>query len=274
MDADPTSDPSCDPTREPGAAGHDELVLTGERTLPGIADERYWFVRHEVAYLAVAADLVRPGDRVLDAGCGEGYGLALLADAGASRVVGVDLDPLTVAHARRRYAEADPRIEVHVAEFGALPLEPASVDVTVSLQVIEHVWDVPGYLAVLAQVTRPGGRGAIATPNRLTFTPDSDTPVNPFHVTEFAPDELVAALEAAGLAVERLLGLHHTGEVARLEAAHGLDLPRLLGEVAPDDWPAHVRAQVHATSTSDFHLHERGLTDSLDLLALCRVPAP
>jgi REP element-mobilizing transposase RayT len=43
------------------------LSLTGERTLPG---EPYWFARHEVAYRWVA-DQIRPGSRVLDAGCGE-----------------------------------------------------------------------------------------------------------------------------------------------------------------------------------------------------------
>ena len=56
------------------------LVLTGERTLPGIPDENYWFQRHVVAYRLAAA--AAGGRVVLDAGCGEGYGLAMLADGG------------------------------------------------------------------------------------------------------------------------------------------------------------------------------------------------
>src|SRR5437588_640307 len=82
------------------------LALTGERTLPGIPEENYWFRRHEVAYLA-AADLVReigPTARVLDAGCGEGYGAALMARV-AGQVVGVDRDHDVVGHARRIYPE-------------------------------------------------------------------------------------------------------------------------------------------------------------------------
>ena len=62
-----------------------ELPLTGERTIPGLDIENYWFRRHEVAYEWViesfSDDLA--GQLVLDAGCGEGYGTALLAQAGA-----------------------------------------------------------------------------------------------------------------------------------------------------------------------------------------------
>ncbi len=64
------------------------LTLTGERTLPGIWQENYWLRLHEAAY-----DVFAPmcaGARVLEAGCGEGYGAARLAAAGARTVVGVD----------------------------------------------------------------------------------------------------------------------------------------------------------------------------------------
>ena len=61
------------------------LPLTGERTAPGVPEENYWFQRHVVAYHR-AAELVR-GLRVLDAGCGEGYGTDLLADTASSRSV-------------------------------------------------------------------------------------------------------------------------------------------------------------------------------------------
>lgn len=273
---------SADDTPDPTPHG---LTLTGERTLPGIPDERYWFVRHEVAYRRVAArldELDEPrgpaagptsGITVLDAGCGEGYGLALLAAAGAGRVIGADLDPASVAHARARYADTDPRIEVAACELSSLPLAAGEVDLTVSFQVIEHVWDVPGYLASLRRVTRADGLVAIATPNRLTFTPDSDVPVNPFHVTEFAPDELVTALRTAGLDVERLSGLHHTGALAAFEATHGVSLPRHLGATDAASWSPAVRERVHATAATDFVWRDDALGSSLDLLAVCRVAA-
>jgi SAM-dependent methyltransferase len=250
------------------------LVLTGERTRPGIADERYWFARHEVAYLAVA-DLIREHQArvVLDAGCGEGYGLPLLRAAGATRVVGVDLDAPTVAHARATYGTADPHIEVVEAELSSLPLADDEVDLTVSLQVIEHLWDVPAYLASLRRVTRPGGLLAIATPNRLTFTPDSDTPVNPFHVREFTADELVRVLTDADLEVETVLGVHHGARLQAAERRLARPLPVLLGDLPPDAWDDELRAVVHATTAADLEVHDDDLDASLDLLAVAHVPA-
>ena len=258
--------------RSAGAAH--PLPLTGERTLPGIADERYWFLRHVIAYRAageVVAAHTFPG--VLDAGCGEGYGLALLADAGAGHVLGVDLDGPTVSHARQRYAATDHRIEVAVAELREVPLPDDSIEVAVSFQVIEHLHDIPGFLAELRRVTRPGGQVLLATPNRLTFTPDSDTPVNPFHTVEFTATELTTLLERAGLTVERMLGVHHAGRLREVELERGLSLPRLLGATTPQAWPEWLTTVVHATEETDFRVGADDLAVSLDLLAMCREPA-
>lgn len=71
------------------------LPLTGERTVPGLPEENYWFRRHEVVYQYCAP--MCAGQDVLEAGCGEGYGAALLAFT-ARRVVAVDYDAATVAH--------------------------------------------------------------------------------------------------------------------------------------------------------------------------------
>ncbi len=81
------------------------LELTGERTVPGIAHENYWFRRHEAAYL----DLVRHcvGAVVLEAGCGEGYGAALIAGH-AARVVALDYDELTAAQITSRLSGLSP----------------------------------------------------------------------------------------------------------------------------------------------------------------------
>jgi SAM-dependent methyltransferase len=102
------SDPTVPPTAH-SPAPSPALELTGERTLPGIPDETYWFERHVVAY-ELAGEMVRSREPrvVLDAGCGEGYGLKMLADAGAARVVGVDLEPPVVDHVRSTYAANDP----------------------------------------------------------------------------------------------------------------------------------------------------------------------
>ena len=73
------------------------LHLTGERTVPGIAEENYWFRRHEAAYTALlphCADAT-----VLEAGCGEGYGAGLLATT-ARRVLALDYDVPTTEFER------------------------------------------------------------------------------------------------------------------------------------------------------------------------------
>jgi SAM-dependent methyltransferase len=261
------SDPTSSASPTPG------LILTGERTLPGIPDETYWYERHVVAY-ELAAELVREQGApvVLDAGCGEGYGLQVLAEAGAARVVGVDLEAPVVTHIEATYAAADPRIEAHVAELLAIPLADDEVDLTVSFQVIEHLHDIPGYLRSLRRVTRSGGSVVIATPNRLTFTPGGDVPVNPFHTREFTADELRDELTAAGLEVTDLLGVHPGPELRRIEQEAGRPFTDLLTESPPEGWPSWLREVVHQVEASWFRTSADDLDASLDLLAVCRVP--
>ena len=248
------------------------LALTGERTLPGIPDENYWFQRHVVAYRLAAA--AAGGRVVLDAGCGEGYGLDMLARAGATRVIGADLEPAVVDHAARAYARPGGPVEVHVCELMSLPLDDDVVDLTVSFQVIEHLHDIPGYLRSLARVTRPGGQVWIATPNRLTFTPGSDIPVNPFHTREFTAAELRDELEDAGLSVGTVLGVHHGRLLRGVELVTRTTVPDLLvGDGAgAAEWPRWVRALVHRVRPDHFDVHDRDLDASLDLLAIARVP--
>lgn len=264
----PPRDP-IDPNRTSSSRGAG-LPLTGERTVPGVPDETYWFERHVVAYRFAATRVA--GCRVLDAGCGEGYGLALLRDAGAAHVTGADLDPMTVDHARRAYGGDG--IDVVECELMDLPLAEDAIDVTVSFQVIEHVHDVPGYLASLRRVTRPGGTVLLATPNRLTFTPGSDVPVNPFHVREFTAAELVAELHAAGFAVDGTLGVHHGPRIRSWEAELGEPFTARMTTEAPETWPEDYRQRVHAVTADDFTVSADDLGGSLDLLAVARVPRP
>ena len=112
---------------------------------------------------------------------------------------------------------------------------------------------------------------AIATPNRLTFTPGSDVPRNPFHTREFTAAELADEVTAAGLDVERMLGVHHGRRLRRVEADAGAAVPDLLAS-PPHGWPEWLRETVHAVAPDWFEVHERDLDASLDLVAVCTVP--
>src|SRR5215211_2158441 len=79
------------------------LSLTGERTLPDVPAENYWFQRHLVVYEWIAARV--GGLRVVDLACGEGYGAAVLGRT-AARVTGVDANPEAYEHARLKYTSA------------------------------------------------------------------------------------------------------------------------------------------------------------------------
>ncbi|WP_073455825.1 class I SAM-dependent methyltransferase [Pseudonocardia thermophila] len=245
----------------PSAEHVADLPLTGERTIPGIPEENYWFRRHQVVYRALVPacrDLV-----VLEAGCGEGYGADLLAGV-ARRVLAVDYDALTVAHVRTRY----PRLDVLRANLVALPLAAGAVDAVVSLQVIEHLWEQERFLRECFRALAPGGRLMVSTPNRITFSPGRDTPLNPFHTRELAPAELAELVAGAGFAHIELRGLHHGPRLRALDAAHGGSIIDAQVRVALGDgtWPPRLLADVAAVTCADFELTTGDLEASLDLL--------
>jgi SAM-dependent methyltransferase len=247
-----------------------DLPLTGERTVPGLAEENYWFRRHEVVYQRLAA---RCADRdVLEAGCGEGYGADLIAGV-ATRVIGLDYDEQTVAHVRARY----PRIDMRHGNLADLPLRDAEVDVVVNFQVIEHLWDQGQFVAECLRVLRPGGVLLMSTPNRITFSPGRDTPLNPFHTRELNAAELTELLTDAGFAVEAMLGVFHGPRLVELDERHGGSIidAQIERAVAGAAWPADLLADVAALTTDDFELvdaTQRNIDESLDLVAIAVRP--
>ncbi|HEV7207260.1 MAG TPA: class I SAM-dependent methyltransferase [Mycobacteriales bacterium] len=240
------------------------LVLTGERTLPGIADENYWFRRHEAAYRALTAWVA--GAQVLEAGCGEGYGADLLARSGAGVVTGLDYDPATVAHAAATY----PNVAFLRGDLQRMPFAAGSFEVVVHLQTIEHLHDQPGFLAGCAHILRPAGTLAISTPNRLTFSPGRSSPLNPFHTRELSAAELTELL-LPGFEPTRLLGVHHGPRLNRLQRRVG---PLIAGQQQgpPESWPEALRSAVYRVRANDFVIREDcarwPLAASLDLLAI------
>lgn len=264
------------------------LPLTGERTVPGVPEELYWFLRHEVVYhwigglLAgvllqpedagggdIRANVVGPTDavgpafvlgssksvgleglRILDAGCGEGYGADWFAGLGAD-VVALDYDEAAIAHVEAAY----PRVTAVRGNLNALPLPDASTDAVVSLQVIEHIWNLGEFLAECRRVLRPGGVIVVSTPNRPVFSPGlrrGEKPVNPFHVEEFDAEQVEAMLRHTGFGSVYVYGLHHAGAIDAWEAAHGSVVAAHVRAVTSGQWQPELLDLLPQLTAADF----------------------
>jgi 2-polyprenyl-3-methyl-5-hydroxy-6-metoxy-1,4-benzoquinol methylase len=162
-----------------------ETSAIPERAAPEEMSEHLMESEHRGRYLW-AADLAA-GLEVIDAGCGTGYGSEILAAAGASRVVGVDISQEAIDYARSSSSQA--ASEFHVGGLHELPFADATFDMAVCFEVIEHVEEQQRAIGELRRVLKPSGVLAISSPNRDVYPPG-----NPHHLHEFVPDELEQAL--------------------------------------------------------------------------------
>jgi SAM-dependent methyltransferase len=249
------------------------LPLTGERTLPGVPGEEYWFARHEAVYRWIAdslADRLRDAV-VVEAGSGEGYGAALLRDAGARVVVSLEYDEAAVRHARSTYSA----VGTTRANLASMPLAPASADVLVCLQVVEHLWDLPGFLRDCAAALRPGGVAVVSTPNRPVFSPGlarGARPTNPFHVEEFDDEQLRDLLTAAGFTDVVVRGLTHGRRITEWERTTGVGL--VTAQVSAVTGRGHVPSGL-AECVASVTVHDFVLGDAdgaQDLVAVAVAP--
>ena len=133
-----------------------------------------------------ASKYVRPGDVVLDAACGLGYGSHVLySNTFAKRVIGVDLSTYAVEYASLMYGCADVSfIESNVENLSAL--EDNSVDLITSFETLEHVHDPKKLLAEFSRVLRPTGRLIISVPNLWVDETGQDPNPWHFHVYDWA----------------------------------------------------------------------------------------
>lgn len=161
--------------------------FTGERVIPGEVDID--LLNEHVARYAFAARLAR-GKRVLDAGCGAGYGAARLT-ACARQVVAIDIAPEAVEGACRQYGFA--RLQFLRGDCRDLPFQSGSFDLVVAFEVIEHLQEWERLLAEARRVLAPCGEMIISTPNRLYYSESRPGP-NPFHVHEFDYEEFCSQL--------------------------------------------------------------------------------
>ena len=204
--------------------------------------------RHRAHAKLLAA--VGTGKRVLDVGCSSGYLARPLSDRG-NTIVGLELDP----DAARQAEAVCERVLVGDVETMELPLEPASFDVVLCGDVVEHLRDPVATLARLRPFLRPGGCIVLSTPNVANWTIRLALLVGRWRYTErgildrshthlFTRRTLGEALEQAGYEVDRIdFSVPVPGGSDLLDGA-----ARLVGRLRPSLFAYQFVAVAHTSS--------------------------
>jgi SAM-dependent methyltransferase len=205
------------------------------------------------------------GERVLDAGCGVGYGAAYLAEQ-AREVVGVDRSEEAIAYALRRYAR--PNLSFEVGDVLDLRHADASFDAVCSFETIEHLTDPGRLVAEAARVLRPGGVFVCSTPNA---NQTESEPENPFHELELSADDFDRLLRAEFAHVElygqvRLQTRRHR-VVQRIDV---LGLRRRLRLARAISRPLLGTPSMAALGGDDLVITPDGIDRARELVAVCR----
>ncbi len=178
--------------------------FTGERVVPELVDANL-FNEHMARYQFAAR--LAPGKRVLDAGCGTGYGSSELAHV-ASSVTAIDFSSDAISFARDHYQA--PNLVYQTGDCLSLPDGP--FDLIVAFEVIEHLAQWAAFIAEAKRTLAPAGLFVVSTPNRLYYAESrGESGENPFHVHEFEFAEFRAALQAVFPHVTMLLQNHVQG---------------------------------------------------------------
>jgi SAM-dependent methyltransferase len=242
---------------ESGDVSYPERIVPGEAE-PGV--DALHFKRYDFAAPYCA------GRRVLDAGCGVGYGAARLAKEAAS-VVGVDVSEDAIAYAQTHYTA--PNVSFAAMDVSTLALEDASFDVVCSFETIEHVDDAERVLGELARVLKSDGTLVISTPQVDRTT---TSPTNPYHHVEFARADFEALLQRHFESVE-LFGQRRL-QTRRHRLAQRLDV---LGLRRRFSFLRGASVLLGTTPTADLTaddivIEREGIEQASELVAVCARP--
>jgi len=163
------------------------LEYTGERIVPGKVEPEL-LNEHLVRYL-LAARFAR-GGRVLDAGCGVGYGTDLLAARGARLAIGIDVSAESLGSGRSHVTR--PNLLFAVGSATSTCFTSGAFQVVVAFELIEHLAAQEELVAELARLLGEDGVAVLSTPNRAARPPGA--PPNPYHVRELTAEEFSGLL--------------------------------------------------------------------------------
>jgi ubiquinone/menaquinone biosynthesis C-methylase UbiE len=221
------------------------VEFTGERVIPGQVNDDLW--SEHVARYAFARRYAQD-KRVLDAGCGTGYGSAELAQS-AREVTGVDIAADAIQYAHANYPI--PGLRFVESSCTAVPFPAGSFDLLVAFEVIEHLPDYRAFLDESVRVLTREGLFIVSSPNKRYYGKTrAETGPNPYHEHEFEAEEFVHELERVFPNVRLLLQ-------NRVES--------FAFHPAVSFWPAEARIDGGGGNAEDAHF----------FIALCsRAPLP
>ena len=212
------------------------------------------------------------GQRVLDAGCGVGYGTRVLLDGGASEVVAVDISDKAIASAKKFFP--DPRVSFLRENCETLKSIEGPFGTIVALETMEHFHDIRAFLRQVVRLLSPKGLFICSSPNALVTASDKDgRPANPFHVKEYTPVDFRDLLSEHFKCVE-LTGQHPTAAFMLSNSMRvmwsnpfmriGRLIQRATGYRVPHQIPPPVATE------GDYVITEGNLDSAYVLLAVCR----
>jgi SAM-dependent methyltransferase len=240
------------------------------------APEALLHERHVKAY-EVTLERIKAGDKIIEIGHGDGYGLNMIAQK--ADIVGLDVDASIVDYAKKKYGEQ--YFQHYDGEH--IPYEDKTFDAACMFQVIEHVPDDVLVLKEIRRVLKDGAFVILTTPNRVMRVPYGEKPWNEEHLREYYPEELEAVMKQAGFKNARVLGIdasddYREMELKRVTRARKLRKLDPLGfrRLLPDQALYNVgRMVVHTGEAAsadlpsgEFYVSETEVYRSLDLLGI------
>jgi len=154
----------------------------GERVVASQKDWNYY------SHLSIYrfASFYTKGLRVLDAGCGTGYGTSYLARAGAQHVTGIDVSENAISYCKAHFSE--PATDFIVADLSIeIPVPSCSVDAIFSSQAMEHLSNIEDFLSECRRVLKPNGLMVVAVPAIVSKEQLEDNIWNRFHLINLTP---------------------------------------------------------------------------------------
>lgn len=230
------------------------------RIIPGDVPPKF-FAQHLKAYEFVSG-LVK-GKKVLEIGCGDGYGSYYLAEH-AQSVIGVDYDIDTITHAHTKYVR--PNLAFMREDATRLKFENKLFNVVCSFQVIEHIPEdlLASYLSEIRRVLKDGGLFCLSTLNlEHVMKSAAKYKKNPAHCREFRLEELRSMLSSVFSSV-KIYGLQLT---RRHNFYLMLKKTGLLNSVPDSVNP--VKRFYRGVSADDFKIVSAHLTRAIDFYCIC-----